>query len=519
MATKPSSYISWVPGGGSSIAQPTTAQSTTGWAAGQAPAFQHVNWLFYTLDQWVQWLDQQMNVDESLSGSNLINSRLLGGGLWGFDAPSNTVSWSAAFMISYPSLDDSINSITSGSRTVTDGQCLYVNANIPFTTRANTITGSAVLYNVGNVAGISVGNRITGTGINPGSTVIAIGSSTVTLSSNATSTTTQSSMTFSSTAAISVGTATWATFVPTANQIIFARRYGSSVYIGINTGQMVLRDCEYKSLLEEGYTGVISATAGQNIAKGQAVYLSVGSAAGDTGRTIGQLYLCEASAVALTQYRSNCVGVATATVSTGASLLVATSGLIDTGSVPAVGLTSYVNTASPGSLTTTKPTGEGQYVIAVGKSLGSNRMWINPAAGATATIIPTFIRIPLETLQVNTPGINASNVAWKTPNLVVPWDFRHPISGTFSIAGFTCMASGITITAGTFTCALYKNGSLVQSVALNSSTQKNSVSYIPSQQTIVGGMVDYLGAVYSTDGSFAATGTGGLTMQIWLYAV
>ena len=518
MATKPSTYLNWVPGGGSAIAQPTTTLSAAGWAAGQAPAFQNVNWLFYTLDQWIQWLDQQLNIDESFSGSNLTSARLIGGGQWGFDAPSSTLSWSAAFSIAYPALADSANTASTSVRSIADGQCLYVTTSVPFATLANSVSGSALLTSVGYTGGIGVGNRVTGTGISGGTTVIAVGINTVTLSANATATLTKSNFLFSSSNTMTIGTATWGTFVPTPTQIIFARRVGSAVYLGINTSQMILRDGEFKNLLEEGYTSTVSATAGQNILKGQAVYLSVGSAAGDTGRTAGQAYLCDSSAIALSQYRSNCVGVATMAVSTGATLLIATSGYADTGAVPAAGLTSYVNPASPGNYTTTKPITEGQYVIPVGKAVATNRLQITPSSGLLAFANPTLIRIPLETLQVNTPAANTGVSTWKFPSLAMPWEFRNPIAGTFSFAGITCMASGVTITAGSMTCILYKSGSQVASVVLNAANQKNSASYAPLTFTFIGGMTDSIGAAYSTDASFAVTGTGGITMQIWIYA-
>lgn len=58
MATRPSTYLNWVPSGSASyIQQPTSGQMTTGWTGGEAPPFQYMNWLFYYCDQWIQWLD------------------------------------------------------------------------------------------------------------------------------------------------------------------------------------------------------------------------------------------------------------------------------------------------------------------------------------------------------------------------------------------------------------------------------------------------------------------------------
>lgn len=58
MASRPSTYIDWVPSGNPSyITQPTTGQASTGWVVDEAPPFQYMNWLFYYTDQWIQYLD------------------------------------------------------------------------------------------------------------------------------------------------------------------------------------------------------------------------------------------------------------------------------------------------------------------------------------------------------------------------------------------------------------------------------------------------------------------------------
>jgi hypothetical protein len=58
MSTKPGNYLNWIPSGSSSyISQPSSGQLTTGWIANEAPPFQYLNWLFYYIDQWIQWFD------------------------------------------------------------------------------------------------------------------------------------------------------------------------------------------------------------------------------------------------------------------------------------------------------------------------------------------------------------------------------------------------------------------------------------------------------------------------------
>lgn len=57
MPSRPSNYINWTDGSPTKVVQPPSAFALQGWIAGQAPPFQYMNYLFYTLDQWVQWLD------------------------------------------------------------------------------------------------------------------------------------------------------------------------------------------------------------------------------------------------------------------------------------------------------------------------------------------------------------------------------------------------------------------------------------------------------------------------------
>ena len=53
----PASYLNWIPSGSASyITQPSSGQQTTGWTPAEAPPSQVMNWLFYTIDQWIQYL-------------------------------------------------------------------------------------------------------------------------------------------------------------------------------------------------------------------------------------------------------------------------------------------------------------------------------------------------------------------------------------------------------------------------------------------------------------------------------
>ena len=63
MASQPSSYLNWIPGGtgasgsdGYYMVPPSSGQRTTGWVMLESPPFQYMNWLFYMTDQWIQFL-------------------------------------------------------------------------------------------------------------------------------------------------------------------------------------------------------------------------------------------------------------------------------------------------------------------------------------------------------------------------------------------------------------------------------------------------------------------------------
>lgn len=59
MATRPIEFIDWVPSGNPvDVIEPPSGQKNSGWQPGEIPPAQYENWVYYILDQWVQWLDQ-----------------------------------------------------------------------------------------------------------------------------------------------------------------------------------------------------------------------------------------------------------------------------------------------------------------------------------------------------------------------------------------------------------------------------------------------------------------------------
>ena len=138
--TKPTQYISWTQGSPTQVAQPTPTQQASGFTAGQRPTYQTLNWLLFTLDNWVQFFDQAI-VGTSMSAAIDPLMRLIGGGTWSYNATTNALSWSDSIYLSVPGLPDSANVIGAGSVTLPAGQVAYFNGNIPFTTTGTTTSG------------------------------------------------------------------------------------------------------------------------------------------------------------------------------------------------------------------------------------------------------------------------------------------------------------------------------------------------------------------------------------------
>jgi hypothetical protein len=138
--TRPSTYLNWVPSGNPAyITQPTTGQAATGWVELEAPPFQYWNWLEYTTDQWLIWLDY----------------------------------------------------VTQGGAATTSA------AVIVLVTTGNTTSGSNQLTTLAATTGVLAGHAVSGTGIASGTYVVEISGSTVTMSRPATASGTTTAVTFS----------------------------------------------------------------------------------------------------------------------------------------------------------------------------------------------------------------------------------------------------------------------------------------------------------------------------------
>ncbi len=60
MATRPSAYPQWTQGLSTQITQPPTDIWQQGYTPSQSPIPDYDNWLLYTINEWIEWFDQQV---------------------------------------------------------------------------------------------------------------------------------------------------------------------------------------------------------------------------------------------------------------------------------------------------------------------------------------------------------------------------------------------------------------------------------------------------------------------------
>lgn len=383
MANRPQTYLDWTDGSPSKVVQPPSNFSLTGWQAGQAPPFQYMNFLFWLTDQWIQYLDPL--VTEGMPDQAL---RLLNGGTWSFNATTGVLAWSQDFNIVIPSVPDSANAVLAGSVTLPDGYLAYVDLNSPIVVVGDTASGSNVIQNVSFVNQITTSMNVTGPGIPDGTTVTAVGANSVTISANATATALAVSLVFSAAGPLTANVAESSTFVPAFNQILFARRSGPEVYLGVNTSQMILRDKEFKPLLGSGYFTVYEASAGQNLLAGQTVYISAGNPT-DPGRLAGALYKLDVSAT-FQAVRGDLAGVVISDVSMGDTAIVLFNGFYKYSSLTP-GQTYFADPSTPGGITNSEPSGSGQKIVPIGVAATSTILIVNSSgAGFSQVNFPLF---------------------------------------------------------------------------------------------------------------------------------
>jgi len=405
----PDRHLAWVPDANSSnLAQPPSSISATGFQAGQPLPAPWLNYALHNLDQWAQFLAEGVN--STVLATSLNHSmRLIGGGQWSFAAASGALSWSDTLILSIPSAKDSDNQVPAGQAIVPPGSVAYVNVNFPFSTTADYTEGSATVTSLGYEAGIEIGMAVSGEGIPAGTTVLAVNGSSLTLSAEPTSSAEQGMLSFNSTGALTVKVAPAASLVPGPNTVVLARALETVCSIGIGSTEIWLRDQEARALSGTGYVTVQDALAGEALPAVRAVYLSRGAA---DGRTQGSAYLCDASAARGGQ-RGTCAGFVPVAIASGSSARIVRSGFLQgfSGLIP--GAAYYLDPATPGAITPTRPTTTGLFVAPVGTATSPSTLLVHISAAAQlSTTFPELTVTGASTLAaVTATSVSSSSVS------------------------------------------------------------------------------------------------------------
>jgi hypothetical protein len=160
--------------------------------------------------------------------------------------------------------------------------------------------------------------------------------------------------------------------------------FSNPVGFALSATQLMVLPLRPSSGGSNALTYFFTATAGENLTEGDLVYLSPGTALGDTARTQGQLYKCDAGNAdpALAEIRAKAIGICTVTATAGnasqAQLAGEKGGFVGL----LVGMVYYADPITPGALTTTKPVTVGQWSVPVGLGTSVTQLWINPAMAA-----------------------------------------------------------------------------------------------------------------------------------------
>jgi hypothetical protein len=384
MATS-NSYFAWATDPNADVVAPDPALVASGFSSGQRPSAGNLNNILKSLGGQLRWLAENSNTT-SLSTALDPSLRLLGGGTWSWNASQNVLSWSDTFYLSVPGLADSQNAVAAGSIQLAAGQVALFSANVPFVTQADLTSGSTTATSLAFTQGVSVGQSVAGSGIPSGTTVTALSGTTATLSQSATATASQVSLTFVAANALTVSAQANASLAPTAQTIVLARRYDtdtSVVYVGINAGEMTLRDGEQKTLMGPGYTSSFRAYAAAAITQRQAVYANAST---------GQLAPTNVSASA-TANQALFVGFAETVAAAGAYAHVVSSGVLGGFSGLAIGSVYFLDPATPGGITNGKPSTASQTIVPVGVALTATTLLINPAASTTAAAVSNNLTV------------------------------------------------------------------------------------------------------------------------------
>ena len=375
MTNRPSDYLAWVPDGEpAKQLKPAAAQSNAGFTAGEPIPFQLLNYMFRNLDQWTQYLDQAATLALA-APSVLTDCRLINTGIWTWDATTNVATWSQAFNVAVPGLPDSANVIAQGNATIQDGQVIAATLNLPLTIKGTLTSGSSQITSLATTQGILAGQSINAPGVPTGTTVQGLAGNTVTMSQSATASASLQTIVFYTSTAPALQIVNMSSLAMTPSTVVLARRVGTSLIVGLNTGLVAIKDQETRQLYNGGYGYMAAYTAGVAIADRQPVFMAL---AGDTGLTAGQIYPTDASAANASK-RSQMLGIALRGGAAGASLMVVAGGNVTGFSGLLAGATYYLDAAPVGAITATRPSGVGQPAVPVGMALSATTMQVAPS--------------------------------------------------------------------------------------------------------------------------------------------
>jgi hypothetical protein len=154
-------------------------------------------------------------------------------------------------------------------------------------------------------------------------------------------------------------------------------------------GQIVFATDEKKmfqvvdgALVAIGGAGIAKLTAGENISANDQVYISTGTG-NDSARTAGRIYKADAS----NDDRADVLGFAPKAITSGAIGEVQTSGNLAGLSGLTAGKIYYTSASTPGLITATPPSTDGQWIIPSALAVSASEIVINPVASASAVYV------------------------------------------------------------------------------------------------------------------------------------
>jgi hypothetical protein len=165
----------------------------------------------------------------------------------------------------------------------------------------------------------------------------------------------------------------------TAGDLILGGTAGTGTRLAIGSNNQVLTsNGTTASWVTPSVSGTFSATAGETLAAGDLVYISIGAA--DGSRTAGRAYKLDPT----NDSRMEFMGVVTVGGAAAATITVQNSGTVTAGSAMTAGQPIFASVTTPGATQNTAPSTVGQWIVQVGIALTATTLNINAACSATA---------------------------------------------------------------------------------------------------------------------------------------